>query len=1212
MLRKENLNGERLHEFLQAWSLWVPSTFDECHVGPGHTWTHPTGGHSRIDYIAAPKRWRYESLQSWVDFQLQAHGHLHDHHAACLELRCLLPGSEVYQGVQRPVPLQPLEEIQDARQHMAWAVGYMPPIDWTLDVHQHAHELTSRFSAGVHQVLQKRQSFHRKPHFAAETRLAIRNKAFYRGQLLRIQYAQKLLGLKACFVAWRWLGSDLDWHWDACCQEDALLTRSWGSVFVAFRCERNRATFLQRRDTQIFFDTLQAEWKSCDQPARIKALWQLVKRHLPKSKARQQARPAVQQELLRDQWRPHLEAGAAVRLETLYQELLQHEPDHSSCPLPCTLEEIPSLVQVENSLRSTRPGKAPGPDGLPSEWIHAGADSLAPWVFDLVLKMLLTSQEPVQWKGGVLHMLPKTPLPTSAAQYRGIMLLGVLVRRVHALLRPQVMAWAAQDRPPGQLGGFAHQECAFGSLYIQTFMRRAYHRQVAAAVIFIDLRAAFHSVTRELILGPDLGDAEDLRILQQTLHQEGLTSDDISQLLQAPRLLPDCMVTRLLRELHSRTWATLHGEAVRTTRGTRPGSPLADAMFHCLMGPVVGELETAISARPQQHQMREKCGTIGASIVWADDLAVPVLASSNDMLFVEVGQIFLEIEKAFMKKGMTLNMSKGKSEALLTPAGFGAKQAREQLRLQPRLELDTFCLGPGPRALSLGAQYKHLGTTLSAGGSLGQEIHRRIGQAWSAFRSMSRQIFTNSAMQESTRLFLLEALIFTKLYYGCGAWPLLRAQDMRRLRTCQGTLLRRTLRQNKFEGNQVLTDVDILVRAQCVPVRVRLAQHRLLLAARLVRHGPRFLGCELQREFDELPDGWRAGLEEDLKWLASAMDLSDWGETFVALQPHWQCARAGWKRLVKQAGLKHVLLLPKLSGRACERGGEEDTLLDLLHQAQCQCECGMTFRNKRALRLHRIQKHDWRNAEHGRIHGATCPVCLRRYWTVNRLQLHLRYVSRQGGPNRCGTRVRLYGLFEAGRPDLPPDNFVALPGATRKDAVKLAGPRVLGASELDLHYAEEEYLRLRNNLLTIGVTFDIDDDSKEAPFCAFDQQCEERLTLEGMQCTWKEFPVGEWLGAFFLWCMQRTLKGEALDWWKRILIGYDGGPDLLLAHDLAVHVHRLRELQDNTQVRAAYFGPSTSEDLVHSGHLLRLKPIWRAGVSVAVARLSLRDLPELK
>ena len=366
----------------------------------------------------------------------------------------------------------------------------------------------------------------------------------------------------------------------------------------------------------------------------------------------------------------------------------------------------------------------------------------------------------------------------------------------------------------GQLGGFAHQECAFGSLYVQTFLRRAYRQGTPAAVIFVDLRAAFHSVVRELVLGSALGDAKDRDILQDALAQEGLEQDVIQKLLHAPGILPDCMTTQLLRELHSRTWATLNGEAVRTTRGTRPGSPLADAMFHCLMGPVVTELEQITNARPQQQHMRQLCGTRAAQIVWADDLAVPVLASSNEDLLVEIGHIFLAVEHAFEKRGMTLNMSKGKSEALLTPAGTGAKQMRESLRLQPRLELDTFHLGPGKRALMLGAQYKHLGTTPSAGGLMGQEIHRRVGQAWTAFRSMSRQIFTSSALKEDTRLFLLEALVFTKLYYGCGSWPLLRAQDMRRLQVCQSNMLRRTLKQNKYDGNHVLTDVEILMKAR--------------------------------------------------------------------------------------------------------------------------------------------------------------------------------------------------------------------------------------------------------------------------------------------------------------------------------------------------------------------------------------------------------------
>ena len=397
---EENPNGACFHEFLQTWRLWVPATFDAFHTGPGFTWTHPNGGQSRIDYIAVPVRWFF----SWTDLQ-PAHGHLHDHHAVCLEFQCHLEGRDACQHVQRPVSLQHLGEAAVAQEQMA-RVSHMPPIDWAMDVHQHAHELTKRFSSGVHAVVPKRLPFHRKLHFSAVTRRAILHKAHLRGRLLRLEYGRRLLLLRACFAAWRTNETEMGQMLTDMGQEDRHLACTWVSLFLTFRRVRNSATALQRYDTQVFFDALKDEWHNCDQPGKTKELWTLVKRHLPRHKTRQHARPAVQHEELRDQWRPHLErleAGASVRLETLYQELLSDDPPFEASMQMCALEEIPPLVQVKNSLRATRPGKAAGPEGLPSEWIHAGADSLAPWVFDLILKMILTTQEPIPWKGGILQ-----------------------------------------------------------------------------------------------------------------------------------------------------------------------------------------------------------------------------------------------------------------------------------------------------------------------------------------------------------------------------------------------------------------------------------------------------------------------------------------------------------------------------------------------------------------------------------------------------------------------------------------------------------------------------------------------------------------------------------------------------------------------------------------------------------------------------------------
>ena len=54
---------------------------------------------------------------------------------------------------------------------------------------------------------------------------------------------------------------------------------------------------------------------------------------------------------------------------------------------------------------------------------------------------------------------------------------------------------------------------------------------VPAAVIFVDLRAAFHSVVREIVLGSALGDAKDRCILWEALLREGFEQEIVEKLV---------------------------------------------------------------------------------------------------------------------------------------------------------------------------------------------------------------------------------------------------------------------------------------------------------------------------------------------------------------------------------------------------------------------------------------------------------------------------------------------------------------------------------------------------------------------------------------------------------------------------------------------------------------------------------------------------------
>ena len=84
--------GGLLHEFLLRAGLFLTATFDGIHSGPTRTWIHPNGAVARLDYRAIPLRWATPKLHTWTDFGLQAHQHLHDHQATCMQIQAVLRG----------------------------------------------------------------------------------------------------------------------------------------------------------------------------------------------------------------------------------------------------------------------------------------------------------------------------------------------------------------------------------------------------------------------------------------------------------------------------------------------------------------------------------------------------------------------------------------------------------------------------------------------------------------------------------------------------------------------------------------------------------------------------------------------------------------------------------------------------------------------------------------------------------------------------------------------------------------------------------------------------------------------------------------------------------------------------------------------------------------------------------------------------------------
>lgn len=63
---------------------------------------------------------------------------------------------------------------------------------------------------------------------------------------------------------------------------------------------------------------------------------------------------------------------------------------------------------------------------------------------------------------------------------------------------------------------------------------------------------------------------------------------------------------------------------VKTHRGSRPGSPIADMIWHILVLRLHEEAEQALSRHPQVVQAFANFGIPITAVTWADDIVVPI------------------------------------------------------------------------------------------------------------------------------------------------------------------------------------------------------------------------------------------------------------------------------------------------------------------------------------------------------------------------------------------------------------------------------------------------------------------------------------------------------------------------------------------------------------------------------------------------------------
>jgi hypothetical protein len=853
-------------DYVARSALWLPSTFEQYQKGESNTWSHTTGRQKRLDYVGLPLCWAFTTCEAWVSNDIDPAIVREDHFAACVAVSFTSAGGDRAQK-HHDKQLRHL----DVRQ-IQWD-GLHAHSDLQVDVHSHFGLLQQLL---LEHLVPQNQVAHNKPKkttISEPTWQKVCEKREWRTALHQYQNLQRRSILGQIFSSWKTGSCDTPLEYDKLyIMQDGLIA---GALWHFRRLGRQVSAAL-RRDDCIFFETLLKEGAEFLQPTEVKQLWQVVRRALPKFQQRKMGYHPFKLVSLEDQWAPHfeeLECGVPL----LSSELVAHcdkAQKLSSCDRPSFIEltQLPSLCELEDALRQTQADRSTGFDPVPSAVYHQHASFLAKYFYQVLLKAFVWGCEPVQSKGGELKVIPKKPGANQVQQFRGILLLPTLAKRTHAILRARLMAQTSHRRDPAQMGGFAGQQVAFGSHLIRALSNVFAAQGWSSAVIFVDLATAFHHLVRQLVVGT--GADDEVRTVLASLSQShsaqeaGELGSNLIGILESMNIDP--LLLRLLRDVHLGTWYSLTGVTLtQTHRGTRPGSPLADAVFHILMGDIAGSLRKWINQQTEYVELLARLDIDPMMVIWSDDLAIPWATSTAEALPPAIEKLAAEIDRQFRSRGFTINYAKGKTSVVLSLLGSGAPDLRRQLLLgiQPGMEI---CLAEGRKQwLHFVTSYKHLGTLFSSSHAFEPELRQRLGMARAAFSQTSRAVLRNRHFPLRLRVQFLQSLIFSKLFFGLGAWTTPSLQQMKRLNVEYCKMLKAVLR---CRPDEQISHQQLFIRTAPVDARVRLAIDRLGYARRLFQLGPAELQQVLHLEKMHCSTSWLDGLVADLQWMKEVLN----------------------------------------------------------------------------------------------------------------------------------------------------------------------------------------------------------------------------------------------------------------------------------------------------------------------------------------------------
>ena len=1030
MLGAEHMNaaGVAVQNFCHSTQLLVPSTFSKWHTGRCTTWKHPKGNWFRRDYVMCSSALRDMVCASWVVENLDCGWAHEDHLPVCLRI----------EGQLGPVPkkrlrLDPCKLVDVSLQkEFALAVDQLDLEPWSTDIDSHALKLTEALQ-GLASTVFGRQKGGKKRYWMSDEAWNL------------VRWKKEL---------WRWL---------RCLPQSEIHSLWVEQVRLEVKQVHAQVRLLLRRDRNAFLAEAVSSMESAGRMGDSKALFSLIREVLAPGLSKKQGmkpvpklldktgEPCASYESRQACFMQHFaeqEAGEVVTRQELARRV-----QGSAAPNMTGWDHrlLPSVSGIMRKIAKLKPGKAPGPDGIEVAALKAGGRALAWKLLPLMTKAVVLRREPLAWKGGLLVSLFKGKGSTQeVGTHRAILVSDHMAKLHHSAIRDVLVeAWEGHAVDT-QLGG--RRKCGVDMAHhmVQAVTGLGARLGKPVALLFTDLKAAFYTIIRQSLMSVELSDQG----LCHVLARMGVSPQEVHQLRQVAAR-DDAIgagkghLEHLVADMLDGSHFGMRGchDLVHTHRGTRPGDPVGDVLFNMAMTTALKEIrrvaaeagvrmaETCSLAQVLAAPMGQPVEPGCVDVAFFDDLALMLLGESCAKLVEDLVMLGVVVDNVMAERGLQVNYSAGKTEALLQLRGRNSKLLRDRIMIQQQaqLALDTT---RGRQHLRIAHVYKHLGTWIQEAGRPDRERRARGAAAAKAFGPLRNAFYRSRHTDKAIKRRVFEATVVSKHSYNVHVWSWCDQQDLDKW---QSDLTRWQVEMCKehFEhvhAFEVRPEEVAGVLGSLTP-QCKLSLARLRYAKRALDNAPPVLWLLLKATYGH-PKSWLSHLEQDCAWLR------------VHLKPHEVPADTsvqGWLEFIQRAPhWKHLLTKAE---RACTRHLVNTQRMIVWEQkfmkiAQAQelslpaprpppqpvgdlfwcAECETAWKTRRALAMHCTKKHGYKSSCRSWASGNWCHACGKLYHQRIRLMRHLH------GKQKCLEHI------QACFPPLPPGASQVLDDETLQEA----------------------------------------------------------------------------------------------------------------------------------------------------------------------------------